>query len=460
MSDIKEWSTVAAQNNAEPPNGWPENMKRNKVNDCGREGMGATRRWYNDVEWRDWGSFQNVTRTSDTTFTVVGDLTAIYHVGRRLRLEDSSTLYGTITNSVFSTVTTVTVSLDSGVLSAALSAVAVGFAVDQQSIGGGAVVRTVGAGLTQPRNLVVENNSGNPDTQLDISAEEIEVSDGSGKINLPNVSETCAITTSGAGGLEDIETLTGTYSTVGTAVTGIGTAFDTEFQVGDVLRSDTKSESRRITNIASALSMTLESGFSTDVGAGETVKRGGEAPNAWYFPYVIYNDSTSDVSTLLSTQPDTPNNPPAGYTFFRRVSAVRNDGSGNFRLYSQNGNFPLYLSGYGFSPLTPTSSWVAQSFSSLVPSISTKVYIWIRWTIKHSVAQIPFTLNIRPTGASTNTQPISSAYSQVANAFITPAREVWTKTDNSQSIDFQLLGATPDTNNALSFSIAGYELPI
>lgn len=76
-------------------------------------------------EWVDSGNVP--TRTSDAIFTIAGDVTATYHAGRRLKLTDSSTLYGTITASSFSSPdTTITVALDSGALSASLSAVAVG----------------------------------------------------------------------------------------------------------------------------------------------------------------------------------------------------------------------------------------------------------------------------------------------------------------------------------------------
>lgn len=67
------------------------------------------------------------TRTGNTTFTLAGDQTTAFHKGRRLRMTDSSTLYGRIVKSVESGgTTTVTVVLDSGNLSASLSAVAYG----------------------------------------------------------------------------------------------------------------------------------------------------------------------------------------------------------------------------------------------------------------------------------------------------------------------------------------------
>lgn len=67
------------------------------------------------------------TRISNTSFSVVGDQTAIFQVGRRLKSTNSGgTIYSSITASVFGAVTTVTVVNDSGVLDSGMSAVSYG----------------------------------------------------------------------------------------------------------------------------------------------------------------------------------------------------------------------------------------------------------------------------------------------------------------------------------------------
>lgn len=67
------------------------------------------------------------TYVSATQFTLVGDQTAAFHVGRRLRFTvTAGTVYGRISVTAFGALTTVTVVLDSGVLDAGLSAVDVG----------------------------------------------------------------------------------------------------------------------------------------------------------------------------------------------------------------------------------------------------------------------------------------------------------------------------------------------
>jgi hypothetical protein len=48
MSEINSWSGTSANNNASPPDGWPEGMQYSSVNNCGREMMGAIARAYAD----------------------------------------------------------------------------------------------------------------------------------------------------------------------------------------------------------------------------------------------------------------------------------------------------------------------------------------------------------------------------------------------------------------------------
>lgn len=64
------------------------------------------------------------TYVSATSFTLVGDQTSTYHVGRRLKTTNSGgTIYSTIVTSAYGALTTITVVNDSGTLDAGLSAV-------------------------------------------------------------------------------------------------------------------------------------------------------------------------------------------------------------------------------------------------------------------------------------------------------------------------------------------------
>ena len=78
----------------------------------------------------EWTPFADSTPSfvDATNFSVAGDKRATFQVGRRVRATVlAGTLYGRITVSVFTTLTTVTVVWDAGVLDSGLSAIAVGF---------------------------------------------------------------------------------------------------------------------------------------------------------------------------------------------------------------------------------------------------------------------------------------------------------------------------------------------
>jgi len=76
-------------------------------------------------QWVVYGSAP--TYISTTSFSVTGDQTATFHIGRRVKTTNTGgTIYSTITNSVYGALTTVTVVNDSGTLDAGLSAVSYG----------------------------------------------------------------------------------------------------------------------------------------------------------------------------------------------------------------------------------------------------------------------------------------------------------------------------------------------
>lgn len=116
MSDITLWDILAANNNSVAPDGWPEGMLPSDVNNAAREIMAAVRRAFEDLEWFNFNDA--ITFSAGNQFTVAGDLTARYHVGRRLRAVGggTGTIFGTVSVSAFSSVTTVTVVWDSGAL--------------------------------------------------------------------------------------------------------------------------------------------------------------------------------------------------------------------------------------------------------------------------------------------------------------------------------------------------------
>jgi len=77
---------------------------------------------------------------STTSFSLTGDVTATWHTNRRVKIVlAASTLYGTITTAVYTSVTTVVVVLDSGTLSDSITSVSIGI-LDSSN---GSVPRTI-----------------------------------------------------------------------------------------------------------------------------------------------------------------------------------------------------------------------------------------------------------------------------------------------------------------------------
>jgi hypothetical protein len=65
--------------------------------------------------------------------------------------------------------------------------------------------------------------------------------------------------------------LTGTLSSTTTAVTGSGTAFDTELVVGSLISINGSDDIRQVTAIASATALTVNAAFDTDLSADSAV---------------------------------------------------------------------------------------------------------------------------------------------------------------------------------------------
>lgn len=83
MSDVKSWDSTAANNNAEVPDGFKENMAPSGVNDSAREVMAAIKRWYEDISAKNTSAgssnaytlaaSQTVTGYTDTAFVFIAN---------------------------------------------------------------------------------------------------------------------------------------------------------------------------------------------------------------------------------------------------------------------------------------------------------------------------------------------------------------------------------------------------
>lgn len=81
---IKNWKTTASDNNATPPYGAPEGMQKASVNNVMRQIMADVRAYAEQGGWFDWG--HTATYIDTKTFSVPGDVTAIYTADRRLKI--------------------------------------------------------------------------------------------------------------------------------------------------------------------------------------------------------------------------------------------------------------------------------------------------------------------------------------------------------------------------------------
>ena len=133
MAGIKDYSTTQADNTTLNGIDTAEGMLPSNLNNAIRALMKNTREWFNDAQWVEYGDGNGAytaAYASGTSFTINGiNVSAIYHVGRRIKLIASTpgTIFGTITGVSFSSNTTVVVSWDSGSLSSeTITAVYVG----------------------------------------------------------------------------------------------------------------------------------------------------------------------------------------------------------------------------------------------------------------------------------------------------------------------------------------------
>jgi hypothetical protein len=120
-----QWSTTPASNATAGAINWAEGQAPSTVNDSARQMMADVAAWFQSPEWLNYGL--TPTYLNATQFSLAGNQTALYSVGRRVQaFVTAGTVYGTISASAFTSLTTVTVAWDSGSLDSGLSEVDVG----------------------------------------------------------------------------------------------------------------------------------------------------------------------------------------------------------------------------------------------------------------------------------------------------------------------------------------------
>lgn len=126
MVNLRKWSTTAT-GNASVAGGantinFAEGQTPGSVNNSAREMMAQLRSVYTPSEWGWVENSATASVASQTTFKLAGNQTTDWVAPRRWRLKSGSTTrYGTVVSSSFTVETTITVTVDSGSLSASHS---------------------------------------------------------------------------------------------------------------------------------------------------------------------------------------------------------------------------------------------------------------------------------------------------------------------------------------------------
>jgi len=264
----------------------------------------------NDVtgSFDEWKAGPTPTFVSATSFTLSGDQTTTFHVGRRVKTTNSGgTIYSTITASSFSVnTTTLTVENDSGTLDSGLSAVS--YSLIGQANGSDPA-------FTDQRPAVV--NVADRTKRVRVSASGLTT----GKtrvLTVPDQDQTLGpIPRSYLAGL--------TMSTAGSSTTmtiAAGQATDSTNAI--------------VMSLSSSLAKTTGS-WTVGAAAG-CLDTGSIANSTWYHFYLIERTDTQVVDVLCSTSASAPTMP-ASYSFKRRIGAGKTDGSANWTAFVQDGDF-------------------------------------------------------------------------------------------------------------------------
>ncbi len=171
---------------------------------------------------------------------------------------------------------------------------------------------------------------------------------------------------------------------------------------------------------------------------------GSEASNTWYYVWVIYNPTTDTYAALLSLSSTAPTMP-SGYTKRRRVGVVRNDGSSNFRQFSQVVNVgrarwyhydDLTISETSVLTAGAATTYTDVDLAALVPPVSTLSILVVAYS--DDTQGIGSHCEIRPNGASVATvcTRVYGSSDNVADP-ATAGDTFEQRTDGSQIIEYR-----------------------
>ncbi len=373
-----------------------------------------------------WISGPAPTFVSTVQFTLVGDQTTEFHVGRRLKTTNTAgTIYSTITVSAFTSLTTITVVNDSGVLDSGLSAVFYGILTsDNHSVPEGAAINWTGT----------HSFAGNVDFTGDIDVNGSELNDGQAIV-------------AAAGGA----TVTGWAPKGHISGLTLSNDTDTDHDINITAGEVTDSTDAYVLKLTSEITKQIDAIWAVGDDAGGLFT-GTVAIDTWYHLFLIRKDSDGSIDAGFDTSV-TAANIPAGYTAFRRIGSVLTDGSSNILPFNQHGDYfwwDVLPSDVSVSP--PTS---ATSYAMSVPPDINVIGI-MEWTWANTTAgftgywgRIYSTLETDVAAGPAN----SNIWSQALNSTERKASgRVHVLTDTSKQIRVDTTSAT----GTLKIGTAGY----
>lgn len=318
-----------------------------------------------------WVSGPAPTYISATSFSLVGDQTSIFHVGRRLKTTNSGgTIYSTITGSAFGALTTITVVNDSGVLDSGLSAVSYGLESATNSaiplLDDSYPLRSGSADATKKLRLEVDNLTTGTTRVWTAPNNDLNLATAPPNAILAGPS-------SGAAGNATMRALVGfdlplrgylsglTMSTAGGSATmtiAAGQATDSTFAQGMTL--------------ASALAKTTSAWAVGNAQGG--LDTGAIANSTWYHFWLIMRTDTGVVDVLISLSATAPTMP-TNYTLKRRIGSGKTDGSAQWTAFIQDGDLFRWLA--RVADVAATNPGTAAVSRTLTVPTGVNVIAWV-----------------------------------------------------------------------------------
>jgi hypothetical protein len=346
------------------------------------------------------------TYVSATSFTLPGDQTSAFEPNRRLQFTTSGgTVYGTILTSVFTTLTTVTMTMDGAqVLDAGLSVVNLGILTASNSSIPTTIARIASPTFTgDPKaptpaegdndtsiattafvvsNRTIRNflsgltmSTAGSSATMSISAGQAVDSSNAVLMSLNSaISKTTAAWAVGSanGGL-DTGTIRGsalgaTSSFATSVMTCTVAPTSGTFQVGQEVQAEGVAPGTTISSLGTGAGGTGTYNLSTTPG---TLAARPTVGASWYYFYAIRRPDTGVVDVVFSLNSTTPTLP-TNYTQYRYIGANQTNGSAQWTLFYQDGD-DFYWAAV-VRDVNSTLSTTATNYTLSVPRKRVKAY--------------------------------------------------------------------------------------